>query len=682
MSLDDNSAHYCATSTALDSRGMQFMFRAFASRASRLAHLPLLCIAGLGLGCGVARAQIYSLVDLGGLGGSTSSIGLGINAGGLTTGQSANHAFVSDGGTMTDLGTLPGGNVSSGTGINATGQIAGSSGTASGFGHAFLFTNGTMADLGTLPGGDSSSGSAINSTGQITGASYITGNQASHAFLYSNGAMTDLGTLPGGNPSWGYAINDSGVIAGQAVEAHGFGHAVISNGTTLIDLGTLAGGTTQYGYTSWAYGINNSGQVVGFSSAMTGSHAFLYSAGTMSDLGTLGGNTSAAYAINDVGQITGYSYTTALTNIAPHAFLYFNGVMTDLNFIIDSSDPLYQKVVLSQGNGINDNGWIVAISISNSHAYLLVPVRLLPRSLTFGDQTVGTNSAPQSVAISNTGTNPFAVTAISVTTGFSQTNNCPASSLPLGATCTVQVSLTPVAPGPQAGSLNITSGSAVLAVSLAGGATIPISVTASATTVTVGVPITLSWASTSLATCDAIGGATGDGWSGSIATSGTRSVTETAPGQFTYTVQCTVAGISVQAQAVVTDTPGPTTTLTASATSITTGQPVTLTWDSTNATSCTGGGGGTGDGWAGAKATSGSATITESSAGSIAFTIICTAGSQSANASAQVVVSNPSSGGGGGGGGSLNLLSLASLFATSVLRWLGQLKPSRCGHSA
>jgi probable HAF family extracellular repeat protein len=44
-------------------------------------------------------------------------------------------------------------------------------------------------------------------------------------------------------------------------------------------------------YSSWASGINNNGQIVGWSRS-SGSyypHAFLYSDGKMTDLGTLGG---------------------------------------------------------------------------------------------------------------------------------------------------------------------------------------------------------------------------------------------------------------------------------------------------------------------------------------------------------------------------------------------------------
>jgi probable HAF family extracellular repeat protein len=73
----------------------------------------------------------------------------------------------------------------------------------------------------------------------------------------------------------------------------------------MIDLGTLGGGS------SYAYGVNDSGEVVGYSWLADGEqHAFLYDDGKMLDLNSLipansGWELLDAYGINDAGQITG-----------------------------------------------------------------------------------------------------------------------------------------------------------------------------------------------------------------------------------------------------------------------------------------------------------------------------------------------------------------------------------------
>jgi uncharacterized repeat protein (TIGR02543 family) len=107
---------------------------------------------------------------------------------------------------------------------------------------------------------------------------------------------------------------------------------------TVTDLGTLGGSS------SFALGINASGQVVGRSDLADGnSHAFLYSDSTMYDLGAMGGNSSLARAINDSGQVVGSASPGDSTG---HAFLYSDSVMADLG---RSSDA----------RGINASGQVV-----------------------------------------------------------------------------------------------------------------------------------------------------------------------------------------------------------------------------------------------------------------------------------------------------------------------------------
>ena len=79
--------------------------------------------------------------------------------------------------------------------------------------------------------------------------------------------MRNLGTLGGRDYSFAYGINDAGQVVGQSLKAVGDAqHGFITgpNGTGMRDLGTLRG---DLGNFSIAGGINDTGQVTGFSSA-------------------------------------------------------------------------------------------------------------------------------------------------------------------------------------------------------------------------------------------------------------------------------------------------------------------------------------------------------------------------------------------------------------------------------
>jgi probable HAF family extracellular repeat protein len=84
----------------------------------------------------------------------------------------------------------------------------------------------------------------------------------------------------------------------------------------ITDLGTLGG------FFSYAYGINNSGQVVGFSDSYSGSpnQAFIWdSVSGMSYLGSIDGGASEAFDINDSGQVVGSS------DSGQYAFIWDSG---------------------------------------------------------------------------------------------------------------------------------------------------------------------------------------------------------------------------------------------------------------------------------------------------------------------------------------------------------------------
>jgi probable HAF family extracellular repeat protein len=337
--------------------------------------------------------QAYTIADLGTLGGS-QSVANGINNLGQVVGSAnlnstspiTNHAFLYASGVMTDLGVL--GvyssslgivDSSSANGINNRGQVVGFSYTSGGAIDAFLYDQGQMTDLGVLPGSQQSKARAINDNGQIVGGSLPAGVQ--HAFLYDGGTMNDLGTL-GGTESFAYGINNQGQIVGDSWVTNGglSDTAFVYSNGTMTALGNLGGWRAIQ-----VLAINDHGQIVGYAGDVnTGgpsvTRGFLYSGGTMTDLGDLGGlltNVTPA-AINNQGQVVGTvsGYTGPV-----RAFLYSGGAIKDLNTLIDPSAGW----TLFHANGINDRGQIVGSGQNKSfqtHAFLLTPAIVLQIFLT------------------------------------------------------------------------------------------------------------------------------------------------------------------------------------------------------------------------------------------------------------------------------------------------------------
>ena len=108
--------------------------------------------------------------------------------------------------------------------------------------------------------------------------------------------IKNLGTLPGGNSSQAVGINERGQVVGYSFDARGDQHATLFENGVVTDLHTLPGGDTL----SAAYSINSRGQAAGYSFNSSGyPRATLFEKGQVIDLGTLpGGDNSAANAIN------------------------------------------------------------------------------------------------------------------------------------------------------------------------------------------------------------------------------------------------------------------------------------------------------------------------------------------------------------------------------------------------
>lgn len=313
-----------------------------------------------------------------------------------------------------------GGNNSVAYSINNIGQVVGEAKTASRLGTtAILFDitgGGNNIKLGSNLSGNRSNAYSINNHGQAVGE---VGDNAVLFDTTANNNNIILGTLgyPGDNGfNYGHAsaINDNGQIVGHSK------YGYYNYGTTLFD--STGNGNNKYlgGRGGDWFAINNSGQIVGGDYTTTPYHhmqAMLYDITGNNNilLGTFGGTYSYAYGINDSGQIVGsatYAGTNGSLNGLSHAALFDrsgnrnnidldpfgtgstawsinnNGQIVgdagggyatlfditgagnniNLNELIDPS----LGWVLETAYGINDNGWIVGAG--NKGAYLLTPI--------------------------------------------------------------------------------------------------------------------------------------------------------------------------------------------------------------------------------------------------------------------------------------------------------------------
>jgi probable HAF family extracellular repeat protein len=172
--------------------------------------------------------------------------------------------------------------------------------------------------------------------------------------------IVDLGSLDGRN-SYATAINNSDQVVGYSTFGGGspFVHTPFfwENGL-LTDLGILGGG-------DWARAecVNASGLVGGYSRAapLPSWHAFVWTGGATTDLGSAGGSQTAVYGVNDAGWVVGQDNSIG-------AF-YWNGTsFVDLDSTVPSG-----WTSLNVARAINDNSMIVGDgrnSAGLNHAFL------------------------------------------------------------------------------------------------------------------------------------------------------------------------------------------------------------------------------------------------------------------------------------------------------------------------
>jgi hypothetical protein len=80
---------------------------------------------------------------------------------------------------------------------------------------------------------------------------------------------------------------------------------------------------------------------------------------------------------------------------------------------------------------------------------------LNPSALSFGPQPVSTASAAQTITVTNAGAAPLAVSAVTTTGDFNETDTCTSAPVAIGMTCAIQVRFLPTATGSRTGTLTV-----------------------------------------------------------------------------------------------------------------------------------------------------------------------------------------------------------------------------------
>jgi probable HAF family extracellular repeat protein len=354
---------------------------------SHLVLSWLLLAPSLVLASPAAASPAYTVTNLGGLGTQYgTTVAYGLNDAGVAVGYSIPDTGFFQGfrwvtGTISNLGHLANpanpftSNFSIAEAVNLAGQAVGwSTFTVNGldYQHAVQWDGALVRDLGAPAPFLSSAATAINRAGAVVGTLTKAAGGASgdRGFLWQAGSMTTIGTL-GGRNSAAFGINDTGQVVGNATTGDGAVHAFVWRDGAITDLGALANGTF-----SVAVAVNQPGDIVGVSTLVPATfssrHAFRYHAGQMVDLGVPPPTARQTFVesfaddINDDGVIVG--------SAGGRAFLYRDGAWTDLNTLI----PANSGWVLTTAVAINNAGQIVGTGTVNGgtryQGFLLTPL--------------------------------------------------------------------------------------------------------------------------------------------------------------------------------------------------------------------------------------------------------------------------------------------------------------------
>lgn len=332
---------------------------------------------------GTTSAPAYKIYDIGVIEvGGAASQGLGASTGGIAVGRSFNAAFnASQGFTWTlasglvGLPNLSGRNFCVSNSANDNGMVVGTGATSS-FGSGRLpvvWQNGVVSQL-PLPSGQTlGDANHVNASGVAVGS--VNSGISQRAVIYSGGsaAIVTQTTSGGSYFTTAYGINDSGRIVGPGIDpnnaARNVGMVYDIGSSSAVEVGALPDANGAI-----AFGVSNSGFVTGSSMMNQGSGLpFVWSAasGMVAIPLAIGTSQGSGRAVNSAGWVVGND-----SSAFSIPFLYDGSATYRLQDLIPAGTGWDLSMnTSSSALGISDNGVIVGTGLFNgaTHAYAMIP---------------------------------------------------------------------------------------------------------------------------------------------------------------------------------------------------------------------------------------------------------------------------------------------------------------------
>ena len=323
-----------------------------------------------------------------------------------------------------------------------------------------------------------------------SGNAYVAGFTRSPDFPLASPLQATCGGCPGFADAFvaelatnGGALLHSTYLGGSA-DDHGAGIAVDSDGNIYVTGFTYS---TDFPVTAGAYQTSlTSGQSAAFVTKIAPGFSSLTFSTYVRGNGLNYGKNIAVDTGNVFVAGQTFSPTFPLLNpiqsaCAPSNCYYGTGFITELNaagaglifstYLGGSHGDDIANIALDPSANIQVTGQATSTDFPTANAFqatfagsygdafvakisLDPAASLSPTNLTFGSQSVGTNSAPQPVTLSSNGTAPLHITGILTSGDFTETDNC-GKGVAAGSTCTVNVTFNPTASGTRTGALTI-----------------------------------------------------------------------------------------------------------------------------------------------------------------------------------------------------------------------------------